>query len=66
MAAVERLAYTVEEAAEAIGVSVWTIREAIKAGDLAALSPVVNGRKQRTVLVDVDELRAWLRAGEPA
>lgn len=63
MAAVERLAYTVEEAAEAIGVSVWTIREAIKAGDLAALSPVVNGRKQRTVRVDADELRAWLRSG---
>ena len=63
MAAVERLAYTVEEAAEAIGVSVWTIREAIKAGDLAALSPVVGGRKQRTVRVDADELRAWLRSG---
>lgn len=63
MADVERLAYTVEEAAEAIGVSVWTIREAIKAGDLAALSPVVNGRKQRTVRVDADELRAWLRSG---
>lgn len=63
MAAVERLAYTVEEAAEAIGVSVWTIREAIKAGDLAALSPVVNGRRQRTVRVDADELRAWLRSG---
>ena len=63
MADVERLAYTVEEAAEAIGVSVWTIREAIKAGDLAALSPVVNGRKQRTVRIAADELRAWLRSG---
>lgn len=63
MADIERLAYTVEEAAEAIGVSVWTIREAIKAGDLAALSPVVNGRRQRTVRIDADELRAWLRSG---
>lgn len=58
-----RLAYTIPEAAEAARVSTWTIREAIRSGDLSALRPMVNGRALRSVRIDADELRAWLRGG---
>lgn len=63
---VERLAYTIPEAAEAVGVSERTIRNAINAGDLAAFRPRINGRPLKSVRIDADELRAWLRAGERA
>lgn len=61
---VERIAYTVPEAAEAVGMSERTIRDAIKAGDLAALRPRVNGRPIRSVRIDATELQQWLRDGE--
>ncbi len=61
-----RLYLTIPEAAEAVSVSERTIREAIKSGDLAALKPRVNGRPLRSVRIDVDELHAWMRAGDAA
>lgn len=62
----DRLAYTIPEAAAAVGVSERTIRDAIKGGDLAALRPRVNGRPLRSVRIDATELLAWLRAGDAA
>lgn len=61
--AADRIAYTIPEAAEAVGLSERTIRDAIRAGDLAALRPRVNGRPIRSVRVEAAELHAWLRDG---
>ena len=63
MSSPTRLAYSIPEAAEVVGVSERTIRNAIRSGDLAALRPKINGRPLRSVRVDADELRAWLRSG---
>lgn len=43
-----KLAYTRTEAAEATGLSPDTIDDAIRAGDLRATRPVINGRRIRT------------------
>lgn len=66
MNAAEPLAYSVADAARAVGVSESTIWSAIRSGDLAAFKPKVNGRPIRSVRIDAEELRAWLRAGEAA
>lgn len=50
------LAYTLKEAAQVCGVSVDTIKRAIRAGDLAARYPTSRPVIERT------ELQAWLEA----
>ena len=50
------LAYTIEDAARAVGVSSDTIRGAIRTGDLAVR---YVGRKR---IVPADELAAWVDA----
>ncbi len=54
---------TVAEAAEYVKVSEWTIREAVKLGDLKAY-PVGTGRSYRLRAQDID---AWMtsRSWEP-
>ncbi|WP_102157663.1 helix-turn-helix domain-containing protein [Zhihengliuella halotolerans] len=52
----EKLAYTIEEAAGVVGVSKDTIRAHIKRGDLVARYP-----SSRPVIA-ADELREWFEA----
>lgn len=61
-----RLALSVTEAASSVGLSEDVIREAIKAGDLAAYKPMVAGRVLNRIRIDTAELTAWLRAGAAA
>lgn len=58
-----KLAYTRREAAEACGVSVDVIDKAIKAGDLRAVRPTIDGRKLATILIRHTELERWLADG---
>ena len=63
MTALPKLAYTREEAAEAVGVSVDTIKRAISKGVLATVSPQTDkGRRVARVLIAADELKRWLAA----
>lgn len=62
-AAPTKLAYTRREAAAACGVSVDVIDKAIKAGDLRAVRPTINGRKLATILIRHTELERWLAEG---
>lgn len=55
-----RLSYTRQEAAEVMGVSLDTIRRAIKAGTLRAK------KKGRVILVSPDALRDWFNGLEDA
>ena len=54
-----KLAYTQQEAAEATGLSVWTIKRAVNSGDLASNKPEIEGRKIEAVLIPADELARW-------
>lgn len=54
-----KLSYTLEEAADATGLSVWSIRRAIKAGELVARYP----RPLNKPLITVGDLVAWLEDG---
>jgi excisionase family DNA binding protein len=59
----DRLAYTRDEAAEAVGVSVDTIKRAIAAGQLATVSPpITDKRRVSRVLITAAELTRWLSA----
>ncbi|MBP7988835.1 helix-turn-helix domain-containing protein [Candidatus Neomicrothrix sp.] len=62
-AAPTKLAYTRREAAAACGVSVDVIDKAIKAGDLRAVRPTIDGRKLATILIRHTELERWLAEG---
>lgn len=63
MTSLPKLAYTREQAAEAVGVSVDTIKRAIAKGVLATVSPQTdNGRRMSRVLIAADELKRWLAA----
>lgn len=53
------LTYTYATAAQATGLSVDTIKRAVKAGDLAANQPVIESRTIASVLIPADELRRW-------
>ena len=65
----DRLAYTVEEVADLLGVHVATVRKAIERGDLAAVRiggtkvPGKPGRPPGRLLVPADALRALLDRG---
>ena len=58
-----KLAYTRREAAESCGVSVDVIDKAIKAGDMRAVRPTIDGRKLATILIRHIELERWLAEG---
>jgi hypothetical protein len=55
------IAYTRQQAAELCGLSPDSIKKAIAAGDLATLTPKVNGTKIGRDLIEHDELMRWLR-----
>ena len=52
----ERIALTLREAADAVGLSERTLLRAIKAGDLVPRYPT------RKAVILADELRAWIDA----
>ena len=54
-----KLAYSLQEAADATGLSIDTIRRAMRAGDLAVTYPRVNGRPISKPLVARSELERW-------
>ena len=58
-----RLAYNRRDAAAQVGVSVDVIDKAIKAGDLRAVRPTIDGRKLATILIRHTELERWLAEG---
>lgn len=58
------VSYDIPGAAAASGVSTDVIRRAIKAGDLAVRYPIVNGRAIAKPLIETDELRRWVTAGQ--
>lgn len=55
-----RIAYSVKEAAEAIGLSEDTIKRAIRAGDLEAHTPRVEGRQIARQVIRAEELDRWI------
>ena len=55
----EPITYTYATAAQATGLSVDTIKRAVKAGDLAANQPEIDGRNIASVLIPAEELRRW-------
>lgn len=57
----DRLSYTVADAAETTGLSQDVIRRAIKAGDIAVIYPMVGGRTLAKPLIPRAELDAWFR-----
>lgn len=59
-----KLAYTREEAAEACGVSVDSIKRAIANGQLATVSPPIGKKGERLtrVLIPAESLTRWLAA----
>lgn len=60
MTAVEKVAYSVAEAAVASGMSANAIRQAITRGDLRAYKPTAK------VLVLHEDLIAWIKSGVAA
>lgn len=55
-----QLSYTRAQASEMTGLSEDVIRRAIKAGDLKALDPRVDGKSIQRVVIEHDELMRWL------
>lgn len=55
------LTYTTQTAAEATGLSVRTIERAIKAGDLRATRPKVEGREITKDVILATELERWVK-----
>lgn len=57
------VAYDTAGAAAAAGVSVDVIKRALRAGDIEARYPKVDGRTIAKPLIPADELRRWVEAG---
>lgn len=55
-----KLAFTINEAAEATGFSAETIRRAVQAGDLPARKPKINGKKVNRLVILASDIEAWL------
>lgn len=55
-----KLAFTINEAAEATGFSAETIRRAVQAGDLPARKPKINGKKVKRPVILASDIEAWL------
>lgn len=59
----DALLVDVRQAASMLGVSVWTVREYVAAGDIATVKlPATKGTSSRSrrVLIAVDDLRAFV------
>lgn len=56
----EPLAYEAKEAAAACGLSLDTIRRALRNGDLKAADPRVDGRAVAKTIITRRELQRWL------
>ena len=57
----EPLSVSPKEAAKLVGLGVSGIYDAIKAGELPAFEPVINGKRVNRRLVMVEDLKQWLR-----
>jgi len=55
-----RVAFSRKEAAEAVGLSVDTVRRAINAGDLTTYRPRIDGREIQKELILASELERWI------
>ena len=55
-----KLAFTINEAAEATGFSEETIRRAVRAGDLPVRKPKINGKKVNRLVSLASDIEAWL------
>ena len=58
------IAYDTAGAAVAAGVSIDIIKRALRAGDLEARYPKVDGRTVAKPLITADELRRWIESGD--
>jgi hypothetical protein len=54
------ISYTIQTAAEATGLSIDTIRKAVRTGDLVASRPTVNNRQIAKDVILRAELERWL------
>lgn len=59
-----KLTYNVAEAAQVSGVSVATLRKAIRSGDLAAFQPQIEGRQINLQLIRAEELERWITSSK--
>lgn len=59
-----KLTYNVAEAAQVSGVSVATLRKAIRSGDLAAFQPQIEGRQIQLQLITATELERWITSSK--
>lgn len=55
-----KIAYNLKEAAEATGYSIDVIRRAVRSGDLATVTPKIEGRDLARPVVTEAELRRWV------
>lgn len=55
-----RIAFSRKEAAEAVGLSIDTVRRAITAGDLLTYKPRIGGREVNKELILASELERWI------
>jgi hypothetical protein len=60
------VSFDYDGAAAATGLSRDVIARAVKAGDLNAHYPEVNGRQLAKPVIDVEDLRTWIRRGKTA
>lgn len=58
------VAFDYEGAAAATGLSRDVIARAVRAGDLKAHYPEVDGRQIAKPVIDADDLREWVRRGK--
>lgn len=54
-----KITFNAAEAAEATGVSVDVIRRAVRAGDIATVTPLLNGKPMSKWLIPAAELARW-------
>ena len=59
------VSFDYDGAAAATGLSRDVIIRAVRAGDLVAHYPEVDGRQIAKPVIDADDLRAWVRRGKP-
>ncbi|WRS29651.1 hypothetical protein U6G28_09000 [Actinomycetaceae bacterium MB13-C1-2] len=58
---VQKLSYTYEDAEDATGVSVRSLKRAVSSGELKTLNPrIKSDTPLRRVLIDPAELERWL------
>lgn len=55
-----RIAFSRKEAADAVGLSVDTVRRAIYSGDLRTYRPRIGGREVNKEIILASELERWI------